>query len=222
MMPNCKKSSDQDALIIESLVAFFRCNDETVSSLFFCTENTSDFALDVKTGGRERRFVLDPQIQSALPPAHFSTDLASMLTVLKGFEELPEPTSEEIENAVRLRDSHDVDDEEYGDLHQLLMDAIHKEYANQFDREVLPSVPPEIRALRQRLVKQVHDLFAECRCCKSWGDHSEYKLHQWIEYVDEPMIPYTSLPKLIRIKNSLEQYLEVHQQMDRDGIVGEK
>ncbi len=44
---------------------------------------------------------------------------------------------------------------------------------------------------------------------------------QWVEYVEEEMIPYTSLPKLIRIKNSLGRYLEVHRQMDRDGIVAE-
>ncbi len=151
MMPNCKKSSDQDALIVESLVSFFHRLGEPVTSLFFWTKNTGDFALEVKTNGFERRFVLDPKIQTALPQAHFSTDLAFMQPFLKGYEELPHPTSDEIDNAVKLRDSHDIDDEEYGELHQLLMDTLHKESANQFDRDFMPLIPPEIRDLRQRL-----------------------------------------------------------------------
>ena len=222
MMPNCKKSSDQDALIVESLIQFFRSNTDDVSSIFFCTENTNDFALEVKTSGRERHFVLDPQIQKALPSAHFSTDLASMLAEVKGFEELPVPTSEQIENAIKVRDSHDVEDEEYGELQQTLTESVYKEYASHFDREVLPSMPPEIRALRERLTQEVRELFIACRSSKSWGDRSEYKLPQWIESVDESMIPYTSLPKLIRIKNSLQEYLAVHKKMDRDRLLAEQ
>ena len=45
-MPNCKKSSDQDALIVESLVSYFEANGAS-GSMLFCTENTSDFALEV-------------------------------------------------------------------------------------------------------------------------------------------------------------------------------
>jgi hypothetical protein len=53
-----------------------------------------------------------------------------------------------------------------------------------------------------------------CRKCKSWGERSEYKLPQWLEHVDESMIPYTSLPNLLKIKDSMEQYLEVHREND--------
>ena len=45
-MPNCKKSSDQDALIVESLISYLR-GSKTNTPLLFCTENTTDFALEV-------------------------------------------------------------------------------------------------------------------------------------------------------------------------------
>jgi len=221
MMPNCRKSSDQDALIIESLVSFFTGHSAPDTAFLFCSENTSDFALEVKDENLDKRYVLDPSIQVALPPARFSTDLASMLRIIQGYEELPAPTNEEIEHAVNMRDLHDVEDEEFQVFDQIVMDAVHRESTKQFQEDVLPSVPEDVRMVRDRLSSQVAALLAECRNCTSWGERSEYKLPQWIEYVDEPMIPYTSLPKLLRIKNSLEKYLEVHRQMDGDGIVGD-
>ena len=80
-------------------------------------------------------------------------------------------------------------------------------------------IPEDVRTARERLSTQVQDLLTSCRSCSSWGERSEYKLSQWIEFVDEPMVRYTSLPKLVRIKDSLKQYLNIHQGMDRDGIV---
>jgi predicted nucleic acid-binding protein len=219
-MPNCKKSSDQDVLIVESLVSFFAECNESDASLLFCTENTSDFALEVRTGELERRFVLDPQIQEALPAARFSTDLATMLGIVNGFEQLPEPSNSAIEYAVSMRDLHDEDDDAFWEFQSIITNAVHKESAKKFEEEMLPSIPDDVRALRYRMSQQAKDLLAACRRCHSWGERSEYKLPQWIEYVDEPMIPFTSLPKLVRIKNSLKEYLEVHQKMDADGIVG--
>jgi hypothetical protein len=192
-----------------------------VRSTSTCSENTSDFALEVTGDNLDKRFVLAPDIQDALPPARFSTDLATMLRIIQGFEVLREPTNEEIERAARMRDSVDVDDEEFVAFHEALMDEVHRESTKQFEEDFLPSVPDDVRTVRGRLAKQVVGLLAKCRSCTSRGGRSEYKLSQWIEHVDEPMIPYTSLPKLVRIKNSLEEYLEIHRKMDRDGIVGD-
>ena len=222
-MPDCRKSSDQDALIVESLASFFRNNDAPLASLLFCTENTSDFAVEVKAHDLQRQFALDPRIQASLPTARFSTDLASMLALAKGFEELPPVTNAEIEHAAQMHGLHDdVDDEAFGVFYQLLEDAVYKESARQFEEKFLPSVPYDIQALRSRLSEEIKEIFAACRNCVSWDERSESKLPQWIEYVAEPMTDYTSLSKLVRIRNSLRRYLEVHQQNDRDGIVAEE
>ncbi len=216
-MPNSRKSSDQDALIIESLVSYFRTGSrDSVNGLLFCTENTSDFAIEVKGSGLERRFVLDPKIQADLPSTRFSTDLASMLTVVRGFEDLPAPSGAEIEHAKNMRDLHDIDDEEFGIFHELLTETVNKESVKQFEEKLLPSIPDEIRNVRRRLSQTIRELLMACRQCRSWSDRSEGKLMQWIEYVDEKMIPYTSLPKMIRIKNSLESFLEIHKEMSRE------
>ena len=154
-MPNCKKSSDQDALIVESLVSYIRSN-ETNAPLLFCTENTTDFALEVDSKELDRTFVLHPDIQEALPKAHFSTTLSSMLSVAHGFEHLPEPTNEEIEAALANRRLHDdIDDELFDQSQRALMEATNKEYIRQFSEEVLPSLPAEIQNLRVRLADEI-------------------------------------------------------------------
>ena len=54
---------------------------------------------------------------------------------------------------------------------------------------------------------------AECRKSSAWDDRSEYKLPQWLEHVQEEMIPYTSLPNLMTINENLREYLKRHIQM---------
>ena len=78
----------------------------------------------------------------------------------------------------------------------------------------LPTLPDEVQSIRGRLAVKIQRLLILCRNCRSWNDRSEYKLPQWIEYVDEEMIPYTSLPRMVRIKESLEEYLDIHQKVD--------
>lgn len=213
-MPNCKKSSDQDALIVESLVSYFR-SYESDESLLFCTENTNDFALEIKSKELDRTFVLYPDIQETLPKSHFSTTLFSMLSLVNGFEHLPKPSSEEIEDALAYHDLHnDVDDELFGQSYQALTEAVNKEYVKQFGEEFLPSLPIEIQNLRTRLADKITQLLENCRNCSSWDERSEYKLPQWIEFVDEDMIPYTSIPNMVRIKNNLVEYLELHIELD--------
>ena len=65
-MPNCRRSCDQDAVLMESLVAFFAGCDDDQAELLFCSENTQDFAIEVKRE-REKQFVLHPLVQGGLP-----------------------------------------------------------------------------------------------------------------------------------------------------------
>jgi hypothetical protein len=136
----------------------------------------------------------------------------------KGYEHLPEVDSGEI------RAAHKRLAEEYGDdwwddkngeaawheLQRLIRDAEAKQFTTKF----LPSLPPEVQQKRADLIASIQTLLQECRKCKSWQDRSEYKLPLWLDHVEESMIPYTSLSNLLKIKDSVEQYLEVHREAD--------
>jgi len=73
-----------------------------------------------------------------------------------------------------------------------------------------------VRRQREELVATALGIHAECRSCKSWNNRSEYKLPQWLDNVPEKMIPYTSLPNLLRITANLRRYLDVHQERDAE------
>lgn len=212
-MPNCKKSSDQDALIVETLASYFS-QQNTNSLLLFCTENTSDFALAENPGKEDCRHVLHPDIQETLPTCQFSTSLESLLSITTGFEQFPDPTNDEIKAAAAYRDMHeDVDDDQFVAVHQSLKEAINKECVRLFCDKVQPLLPNELKLLRTSFANEIQQLLAHCRHCQSWSDRSEDKLAGWIEYVDEAMIPYTSLPRKLRLKRSLQRLFLIHQDM---------
>lgn len=93
-----------------------------------------------------------------------------------------------------------------------------KMWADYFNNVFLPTIPPAIREQRSQLIESAKSSLEQCRSCKSWGDRSELKLPQWINYVEEDMIPFTSLPNLLQIADSLKKYLEVHRKED-NGVI---
>ena len=95
-------------------------------------------------------------------------------------------------------------------------DILHRKEAEQFRREYLPTIPAESRDKRYELCNRAQGLLQKCRACSSWDDRSEYKLSSWIEHVPEEMIPYTSLPNLLKICQNLKEYLTIHEQMDAE------
>lgn len=140
----------------------------------------------------------------------------------KGYEHLPEVDSAEIRAAQKHLDEeygdewwdHDGGEEAWHELQRLLARA----EAEQFTTQFLPTLPLEVQRKRTDLITSIQALLELCRNCKSWGDRSEYKLPQWLDHIEESMIPYTSLPNLLKIKDSIEQYLEVHREMDEGRV----
>ena len=212
-MPNTKKTADRDAAIIASLVSFFRqAEDDQDTTLLFCSENDSDFALDCGSGTRDRVFALDPMIQDDLPPARYFLNLETMLAFANGYEALPEPTDELIQQAVAMRDQHDWDSDEYYSLQKLVDQRFEKWVANHYTTDIAPSLPFEISRVRAEIKNAIHKLLDQCRACSTWDERSEDKLGQWTEFVPEALIPYTSLPNMVRIKRNLEKYLQIHRE----------
>jgi len=135
----------------------------------------------------------------------------------KGFEHLAEMDDAEIRAAVEKRDALG---EEYWDSDEGMPAATElenlyfKKKAAQFVEQFLPTIPEDVRQRRLELTSHIQDRLKACRACKSWDDKSEYKLGQWLEFVEEHMIPYTSLPNLIRLKAEIDRYYNIHAAMD--------
>lgn len=221
-MPVTNKQSDQDVLLIESLVSFFEKNTEKNAKLLFCSENYKDFAVECKTETRSRKFMLHPLIQEDLPKSRYFIDLESMLDFSKGYKNLPEPFDKNIEQVKQKYDElgkiidWDLDSDEYYEAFIELENLIRKKYSEKFKKEIIPTLPEEIKQRRLELSNLAKELLEECRKCNSWDDRSELKLNSWLENVPEDMIPYTSLANLFRITKNLKEYLKIHQEMDAD------
>jgi hypothetical protein len=137
----------------------------------------------------------------------------------KGYEHLPELKDADIVEVERHLDSFGEDWPDFDEGQQAferLQKLVQAKEAEQFLTKFLPSLPPDIRRKREELVSEAQNLLSECRECKSWRAKSESKLPQWLDNVPEEMIPYTSLPNLLRIKTDLRRYLEIHRKMDTE------
>lgn len=133
----------------------------------------------------------------------------------RGYEHLPEVDSRDIAIARERFDSFGDefwDDDEGMEAFGALNAAIHVEQARQFNKMFLPTLPEDVSQRRSRLIAAIESHLAACRNCRSWNDRSEYKLPQWLDYVPENMIPYTSLPNLLRLEASTRAYLIVHRE----------
>ncbi len=136
-----------------------------------------------------------------------------------GYEHQPEITDPELAKAESMLDSFGDDWFESKDGQQAFdayTETLHRKQAEQFTRDFLPTLPADVRDQRTELVNGILVLLQACRDCDSWDDRSEYKLSSWIEHVPEEMLPYTSLPNLLKIQQSLIQYLRIHQDMKAD------
>jgi hypothetical protein len=218
-MPRKSAKVDQDAAIVESLASYFAGISDPQPILLFCSENHSDFAVELNsTDSKDRRFALHPDLARDLPKTHYFTTVADLLQFDKGYESLPPlPQSNEIREALERRVERlgsecdfDLDSEEYRKSFLDLETLRNFQQAQQYLAEVASSLPDEIRSRREILVERIQSLLEQCRRCISWNDRSELKLSQWIDYVPESMIPYTSLSNLLKIEQSLRQYLSVH------------
>lgn len=126
---------------------------------------------------------------------------------------MPEVEDEELEAAKEEMDRYGDDwfDLEGGrTAFDRLQQMHYRKMGEQFVRDFLPTIPEAVRNKRAVLVSDIEDVLKKCRTCKSWDENSESKLGRWIDHIPEEMIPYTSLPNLLRIREGLGGYLEVH------------
>lgn len=135
-----------------------------------------------------------------------------LLTFERGFEDISLPFDSEIEAASARLNELDEESDEYLEAFARYSRLVGKKTADSFMKSIYPSLSPSVKKLRTELTTEILELLQACRSCKTWGDRGEYKLPSWLEYVEEEMIAYTSLPKLRKIKENLEELLRRHQE----------
>ncbi|MBD3672751.1 MAG: hypothetical protein HUJ26_04420 [Planctomycetaceae bacterium] len=131
----------------------------------------------------------------------------------KGYEHLPEVDDFEIRAAEEILDEFGEDwwDSKAGaEAFEKLQKLVHQKQAEQFTSIFTPTLPPEIIQQRFSLIVEIENLLSQCRHSEHWNDHSEYKLPSWLDHVPEEMIPYTSIPNLLRIRESIAEFLARH------------
>jgi hypothetical protein len=122
------------------------------------------------------------------------------------------PVDQVLDEASALLETLDMDDdsEKFAEAMTNYQRLVLKKSADEFMNRVFPTLSPGVKELRAELVSDIESLLQQCRSCASWGERGEYKLPSWLEYVEESMIPYTSIPKLKMIKFNLEELLRRH------------
>ena len=136
-----------------------------------------------------------------------------------GYEHLPEINDTEVSAAESTLVEHGddwYDSPEGQEAFASYVGILYRKQAEQFRKEYLPTIPAGLRDERDELCNRAQSLLRKCRACSSWDDRSECKLPNWIEHVPEEMIPYTSLPSLLKICDNLRGYLKIHEQMDAE------
>lgn len=150
---------------------------------------------------------LDPGVLAEVRDANLRDRL---LSFERGYEDFAIPYDDQIDRSRAAVEELNPESDQYlnaVEQHDRLTD---RKLASAFSSMVLPTLSPGIQQLRTELTESIRFLLAECRSCDTWDDRSEYKLPGWLEYVEEGMIPFTSLPKLQKIKSNLQEYLARH------------
>lgn len=96
----------------------------------------------------------------------------------------------------------------------LLLDANNEALVQTFVKDT-ENLLEYIKNLRKQLLLDIQELFAKCREKKSWDNRSELKLNQRLEDGQESEIPLSNLSDLFLIKDNIQEYLQVHIDMEK-------
>jgi hypothetical protein len=101
-----KKNSESDCCIVAYLARYFTDKQARNIQLMFCSENKSDFGLEMADG----RYVFDPNVSEGLPPTELFLDLKSLVEALRQHREVKRPTSAELDEALERTKEKRIDE----------------------------------------------------------------------------------------------------------------
>ena len=200
--------SSQDAYNIESLIQYLNSvNADTNSELLICTNDIKDFAkkTETKNGNTKKETFIIHDIfkKEFINPKGFSSLYAIMKHLDLGFEDI---------NIDIDLDFEDIPSEEYiENFHASETYRVNK-YKEHLDKK-LSNSNSILRKYRDDLILSINKILSDCRNLKSFDDRSELKLYAVLEEIPEIELPISKLSTLIKIKNNLQDYKEVHEKM---------
>lgn len=209
-----------DALIIESIHCYLKqqeMNDDDL--LFFITGDKKDFFIKGDIAGFN---ILKDKFQIPDCKVYGLYNLKQLYKYINtNFDvELPK---EEIET------KWSEFEKRYPDW-DLEDDEVRKEYItiekdinlmiNKLFESKLQDLPKEIIDIRKRVLDEIETILLKCRNMMSWGDRSELKLYLWLNSRYEINLYSSKLSDLFLIRDSLQEYLNVHENMDEEILEG--
>lgn len=204
-----------DAYVMETI--YWYCKKNNCTDVIFVTNDKKDY-YDKKVGNcftLKRRFV-DPEVNvyGLYNIKQLPKYLNTVLDVSLPEDSVVYKISEEFDRKYPDWDFCDNDNTEGWKEYLKIEDENNKELIHAFENET-EDFPEYIKKLRKQLLLDIQELLARCRERKSWDDRSELKLYQWLENRAESEIPLSKLSDLFLIKDNMQEYLQVHIDMDK-------
>jgi vacuolar-type H+-ATPase subunit H len=213
-------SQMNDALIIESVYSYLKKQEwKDYDLLFFVTGDKKDFFTKGQIAGFN---ILKKKFEISLERIY---GLYSLKQLYKYIDANYHVNLEAIDIETRWEEfkrkypEWDFENDEAIEEHNKIEDDINTAINILFNNK-LQDLPEDIRNIRKRVLSEIEIILKECRSKISWDDRSELKLYQWLNNRHEIDLYSSKLSDLFQIRDSLQKYLKVHEEMDRDMLEG--
>lgn len=213
-------SQMNDALIIESVYSHLKKNVLNNNDiLFFVTGDKKDFFTKGEVAGFN---ILKKKFEMPIEKVY---GLYSLKQLYKYINANYEVNLNQIDIKTRWEEFNkkypewDFEDDEAINEHDKIEEEINRAINNLFENK-LKDLPEEIRNIRKRILTEIEIILEKCRSKISWDDRSELKLYLWLNNRYEMNLYSSKLSDLFLIRDNLEEYLKVHEEMDKDMLEG--
>lgn len=209
-----------DALIIESIHYYFKqqeIDDEDL--LLFITEDKKDFFVKGDLAGFK---TLKDKFQNPEYKAYGLYNLKQLYKYINANFDVEVPEREIKTKWSDFEKRHpdwDLDNEEVRKEYIDIEEDINLMINNLFERK-LQDLPKDIVDIRKRVLDEIENILVKCRNMMSWSDRSELKLYRWLNSRYEINLYSSKLSDLFLIRDSLQEYLNVHEKMDEEMLEG--
>jgi hypothetical protein len=209
-----------DALIIESINCYFKQQEMNSDDLlFFITGDKKDFFIKGDIAGFS---ILKEKFQTHSCKVYGLYNLKQLYKHINANFEV-ELSNGEIETKwsefEKKYPDWDFDNDEAIEEYAYIEEDINLMINKLFESK-LQDLPKEIIDIRKRVLKEIENILLRCRNMRSWDDRSESKLYRWLNGRFEINLYSSKLSDLFLIRDSLQEYLRVHEEMDEEIVEG--
>ncbi|OCB00092.1 PIN domain-containing protein [Clostridium beijerinckii] len=213
-------SQMNDELIIESVYSHLKKNVWSNNDvLFFVTGDKKDFFTKGEVAGFN---ILKNKFEMPIERVYGLYSLKQLYKYINANYELnlnPIDIKTRWEEFNKKYPEWDFEDDEASNEHDKIEEDINRAINNLFENK-LKDLPEEIRNIRKRVLTEIEIILKKCRNKISWDNRSELKLYLWLNNRNEMNLYSSKLSDLFLIRDNLEEYLKLHEEMDKDMLEG--